>query len=83
LFACQSDGVAALNCWGIARGICAKPISQFGGGEIITDALVDGGKFRVSGPGNSALVESDRAEAIESDEVGVEDVLLLGAGWRI
>jgi len=50
---------------------------------MVTDSLVDGGKFRVSGPWDFALMESDRAEAIESDKVGVECVLIRGAGRRV
>jgi hypothetical protein len=69
LFATQRDGVAALKCWCIAAGIRTKQISKFGGGEIVTDALVHGGKFRVSGPWYFALMESDRAESIKSDKV--------------
>ena len=83
MFASQRDGVAALKCWRIATGIRTKQISKFGGGEIVTDSLVDGGKFRVSGLWDFALMESDRAEAIESDKVGVECFLILGAGRRV
>ena len=78
MFTGQSDGVAPLNGGGVARGIGAEQITKSGGGKLIADPFMINEEFRFPWCEHPALLESDRAEAIETDDAGVQGTTVSG-----